>query len=61
MLSLVEKMLPRSGCQDSDSLEMHGMLVIYYEPPTPTELHFKCKDRLVLFFFFWMSADSRCG
>ena len=51
------KMLPLNGCQDSDSLEMHGMLVIYYEPPTPTELHFKCKERLVC----WTGTDGRCG
>lgn len=51
------KMLPLNGCQDSDSLEMHGMLVIYYEPPTPAELHFKCKERLVS----WTSTDHRCG
>lgn len=59
MLSLVKKtkMLPLNGFQDSDSLEMHGMLLIYYEPSTPAELHFKCKERLV----FWTSIDSRCG
>ena len=41
------KKKPLNGCQDSDSLEMHGMLVIYYEPPTPTELHFKYKESLL--------------
>lgn len=40
-------MLPLNGCQHSGSLKMHGMLLIYYEPPTPTELHFKSKERLV--------------
>lgn len=50
------KMLPLNCCQDSDRLEMHGMLVIYYKPPTPTELHLKCKDRLV---FFSINTDSR--
>lgn len=51
-------MLPLNNCQDSDSLEMHGMLVIYYEPPTPTELHFKYKARLVFFFFFFGPAQT---
>lgn len=40
-------MLPLNGCQHSGSLKMHGMLLIYYKPPTPTELHFKSKERLV--------------
>lgn len=51
------KMLPLNSCQGSDSLEIHGMLVIYYEPPAPTELLFKCKERPVCL----TSADRRCG
>lgn len=37
MFSLVEKCYLLIG---SESEEMHGMLMIYYEAPTPTELHY---------------------
>lgn len=50
------KMLLLKGCQASDSLEMNRMLLMYYELPALTWMHFSVKkDRQ----FFKGSTDSR--
>lgn len=44
------------ACQASDGVEMHGVLVTYYDAPTPTEWHCYC-----FLVCFWMGAESSCG